>query len=92
MRNFLIVYELHDQVLQKKANIAQTIAEWQCLLVHPLESVWIVRTELDPEEMFDSLKTQALEDHDYLLITEISDNYFGYLRGESWNVINHHIF
>lgn len=90
--NFLIAYEIHENRKKKLELITKVIHQFQGLHVQPLETAWIVKTSLTPEEMFSALKTFALDDHDYLLITEISENYFGYLKGENWEIINHHIF
>ncbi len=91
-KKFLIVYEIHEQKEKKFPEIAAEISRWRCLSVHPLESVWLLQTSLNPDDMFANLKKKALAQDDYVLITEISDNYFGYLHGESWDIINQHIF
>lgn len=44
----------------------KSVGEWQ----HPLESTWVVMTDLDKNQIYDKLKP-ALEDVDHVLIFQV---------------------
>ena len=58
----------------------KSVGEWQ----HPLESTWVVKTDLDQNQIYDRLKT-ALDDVDHVLIFQIyPKERLGWLAKSFW--------
>ena len=50
---------------------------------HPLESVWLVSTPLNREQVF-NLIHKEMDERDNLLIVEVKGNYYGWLKNSVW--------
>lgn len=54
---------------------------------HYLESVWLINTDLAPNEVFDKIHS-SMDNNDSLLISEFNaDNYSGWLPSNAWEWI-----
>ena len=53
---------------------------------HYLESMWLVKTTNSPKEVFDIIHP-SMDKDDSLFITELSDNYYGWLPTKAWEWI-----
>lgn len=50
---------------------------------HPLESVWLVNTNLDRAQVYNLIRPY-MDSKDYLLIVEIRGSYYGWLNTKVW--------
>lgn len=57
---------------------------------HYLESCWLLKTDLSPDEWSNKLGPH-IDDNDFLLIIEVTKNYQGWLPKEAWDWINNNI-
>lgn len=51
---------------------------------HALESVWFVKSNFSSQEIYNYLKPHV-DENDYIVATEIKNNYFGYAKQEVWD-------
>ena len=49
-----------------------------------MDSVWFIKTNFTVAEIYNKLKPQ-IDNNDYLFISEITSNYYGYLNQDVWN-------
>lgn len=78
---YAVIYELKDNSfdytgltneLQKKA--------W----MHFFQSAWLINTDETPEQACARLKNHIAKD-DFILVIEVTKNYFGWLPQEAWD-------
>lgn len=50
---------------------------------HPLESVWLINTSLSVSEVYNRIRPY-MQDKDYLLITKMTNVYYGWLSKSVW--------
>ena len=50
---------------------------------HPLESVWLVNTQLDKIKVY-NIVHEKMSPKDFLLIVEVKGNYYGWLNTKVW--------
>ncbi|HHX0198601.1 SinR-like protein [Enterococcus faecalis] len=91
MKSYALTYDLQSPG-QKYAKIADTIASWNCSHIKPLESFWLIKTDMTAAQMKDTLKQQALDDNDLIFITEIGPDHAGWLYTKSWEFIENEIY
>lgn len=53
---------------------------------HYLDSMWLIKTSLSTEEVFDRIHP-SMDSNDLLLITEFSGKYSGWLPSKAWEWI-----
>lgn len=51
---------------------------------HPLESVWLISTDMAVTELYNHIRPE-LSDRDYLLITKMTNVYYGWLSKNVWD-------
>jgi len=56
---------------------------------HYLESTWLIKTNLSPQQWFNKLKP-FIDDNDRIFIMEITKNYQGWLPRKAWDWIHRH--
>ena len=54
---------------------------------HYLDSTWLLKTKLSPEQWIDKLRPH-FDQNDYLLVIEVKDNYQGWLPKKAWDWIH----
>jgi len=54
---------------------------------HYLESCWLLKTNLTPQEWFERLQPH-IDENDFILIIEIKRNYYGLLPKKAWDWIS----
>lgn len=86
---YIISYDLKNPG-QKYKDVFEVIKQFgACIKI--LDSVWLVRTSLTPNEMVDKIHNAA-DNNDHIFVTEISKKYQGWLDEESWEFIKKNIY
>jgi len=63
-------------------NVLKSFPSW----MHYIANTWLICTEKNPEEICNSLRPHLSSD-DNILITRMTNEYFGYLPKEAWSWI-----
>ncbi|MDI3535476.1 MAG: hypothetical protein PWQ82_1841 [Thermosediminibacterales bacterium] len=90
MAAYLITYDLNTPG-KDYSELYEAIKKSCSYYCHYLDSVWIVKSSLSPEEIFDNIHPK-MDKNDYLLIIEVKNNKQGWLPKEAWDCLNNHIF
>lgn len=84
--NYLITYDLKNPG-QNYAGLFEAIRSVSGgMCCHPLQSIYLVRSNASAKEICDLLRMK-IDRNDYLFVTEIVNNYAGYLSRETWDSI-----
>ena len=81
----LISYDLHKPK-QEYAELYEKIKNIGSTWWHYLDSVWLVDTNLSPQDVWESL-TPAIDKDDYVFVTRVSADpgYSGWLPQKAWD-------
>ncbi|CAK1221925.1 hypothetical protein [Fructobacillus evanidus] len=86
---YILSYDLNSPG-QKYDDVKKVIDSFGGSYIKILESTWMLRNNLSPQEMSDRL-SKACDKNDSYLIIEIAKNYQGYLTHEKWEFIKENI-
>lgn len=89
-KSFLISYDLHEPG-QKYEDVRNIIQSFEGNYIKILESTWLVRNNLTPQEMTDKL-AKVVDSNDSFFICELTDSYQGHLTKSEWQSIRKNIF
>lgn len=81
MKNYAISYDLNKQD-KNYDGLYETIKNFN--YYHVMDSVWFIKTNFTAQEIYDKLKPQ-IDNNDFLFISEINSNYYGFLNKDVWN-------
>ncbi len=87
---YIISYDLHTPG-QKYEDLKNVIDNFGGSYIKILESTWLVRNDLTPNDMADRIK-EVVDTNDYLFITKISSPYQGLLTEKQWEFIKNSIY
>jgi hypothetical protein len=85
-RIYIISYELVNKWITNYNNLYNTIisyGEW----MHYIDNTWFIVTDQTPIQIYNSLQPH-LRNGCKVIITPMTDEYFGLLPQEAWNWIN----
>ena len=87
---YIISYDLSEKNQNKYDEIFKTIENFgaYCKIQ---KSVWLVKTTLTPTQMYDRIVASIGSD-DYIFISEVSSNYYGWAQKDHWTFIKEHIY
>lgn len=80
---YLITYDINSTI-KDYSELYDAIKEISIDYQHPLESVWLVNTNLDRIQVFNALHDKMAR-QDYLLILEVCGEYYGWLNKSVWD-------
>lgn len=81
---YLVTYDLRKSG-QNYDGLIDAIKSYSC--VHPMQSVWFIKTSASAKSINDKLKPY-IDSNDSLFITEITNNKQGWLSQIYWDFIN----
>ncbi|WP_349551311.1 hypothetical protein [Leuconostoc pseudomesenteroides] len=90
IKPYIISYDLHSPG-QKYEDLKKIIIGFNGASIKILESTWLVRTDLTPEEMVNKIRS-VVDTNDSLFVSEITNNYQGLLNKDDWEFIKESIF
>lgn len=86
---FFISYDLHKPG-QKYEDVIDTIKSFGGAYIKILESTWLVRNDLTPQQMSDRLES-VIDSNDGLFVCELTNSYQGRLTDSDWEFIRENI-
>ncbi|QEA34507.1 hypothetical protein [Weissella soli] len=86
---FFISYDLHEPG-QKYEDVRDTIKSFGGAYIKILESTWLVRNNLTPQQMSDKL-ANVVDPNDEFLVCELTNSYQGHLKKSDWEFIRKNI-
>lgn len=81
MKKYCITYDLNKSD-KNYEGLYEAIRNFDYF--HVMDSVWFIKTNFTVTEIYNKLKPQ-IDSNDYLFISEITSNYYGYLNKDVWN-------
>lgn len=90
IKPYIISYDLHSPG-QQYEDLKKIIIGFNGAYIKILESTWLVRTDLTPEEMVNKIRS-VVDTNDSLFVSEITNNYQGLLNKDDWEFIKESIF
>lgn len=85
MKTYIVTYQFRNYSKNYTSfyeAIKTNYPEWQ----HPMESLWLIRTDEIPLEIFGKLKPY-LGDTDSIFVAEITDSHEGWMSSSFWSWI-----
>ena len=82
----LITYDLHNSDKDYQ-NLCENIKQCGTTWWHYLESVWLVRTDLTPNECYERIKPSIEEDDNVFIVEITGQNRQGWLPSKAWEWI-----
>lgn len=79
---YLITYDINT-VIKDYNELYEAIKGISNDYQHPLESVWLVNTNIDRVQVYNLIRPH-MDSRDYLLIAEIKGGYYGWLNKKVW--------
>lgn len=91
MAAYLITYDLNKpgQNYPKLYDVIKELGSYWC---HPLESVWLVKSNLTVDEISNKILSVIDKTNDYLFVVEVNNHKQGWLTEDVWNHLNTGIF
>lgn len=80
---YLITYDINTTI-KDYSDLYDAIKGISGDYQHPLESVWLVNTDLNRIELFNAIHDK-MSSQDYLLIIEVCGEYYGWLNKNVWD-------
>ncbi|NLS38661.1 hypothetical protein GHU05_06965 [Fructobacillus tropaeoli] len=87
---YILSYDLHSPG-QRYDDVAKAIKSFGIFYIKILESTWLLRSDLSPQEMTDRLG-KVVDSNDSFLVMEATNYYQGHLTQEKWKFIKENIF
>ncbi|WP_232683930.1 hypothetical protein [Leuconostoc mesenteroides] len=87
---YIISYDLHAPG-QKYEELKKAIIGFNGAYIKILESTWLVKNNLTPDEMSDKIRS-IIDSNDRLFITEVTSPYQGQLTQDDWKFIRENIY
>lgn len=86
---YLITYDI-NKVIKNYDDLYVAIKGLSGDFQHPLESTWFVATDnKNQEDIYKSLRP-LIDEKDYLFVTRLTKDYYGWLPKNVWDWINAH--
>ncbi|BDH60092.1 hypothetical protein MTP04_02220 [Lysinibacillus sp. PLM2] len=88
---YLISYDLNKSDKNYDGVIEAIKKAFTGVWCSPLESVWLIKSNLTANQVSDNIKSEA-DANDNWLVIEVRDNKQGWLNKDMWEYINNSIF
>lgn len=87
---YVITYDLSEKNQDKYEEMFDAIKSFgaYCKIQ---KSVWLVKSSFSPTQMYDKIVASIGSD-DYIFISEISNNFYGWAHEDHWTFIKEHIY